>query len=37
MMDITQAFFDRLAERGYEPLLHMASGTLRLDIQGAGS
>ena len=37
MMDTIQAFFERLAERGYEPLLHSVSGTIRWDIQGAGS
>jgi len=37
MMDIAQAFFDRLAERGYEPLLHNASGSIHLDIQDEGS
>lgn len=36
-MDITQAFFDRLNQRGYEPLLHTASGSVRLDIQDEGS
>jgi predicted lipid carrier protein YhbT len=36
-MNITQAFFDRLAARGYEPLLHTTSGTIRLDIQDEGS
>ena len=37
MSDTTQVFFDRLAKRGYEPLLHSISGTIRCDIEGAGS
>ncbi len=37
MSDTTQAFFERLAERGYEPLLHSTSGTIRWDIADAGS
>jgi putative sterol carrier protein len=37
MIDTTQAFFARLAERGYEPLLHSVSGTIRWDIEDAGS
>ena len=37
MSDMTQAFFDRLAERGYEPLLHSVSGTFRWDIEDVGS
>jgi putative sterol carrier protein len=37
MSDTTQAFFERLAERGYEPLLHSISGTIRWDIEDAGS
>lgn len=37
MIDTTQAFFERLAERGYEPLLHSTSGTIRWDIEDAGS
>jgi predicted lipid carrier protein YhbT len=37
MIDMTEAFFTRLAERGYEPLLHSVSGTIRLDIGDAGS
>ena len=37
MSDTTQAFFERLAERGYEPLLHSVSGTIRCDIEDAGS
>jgi putative sterol carrier protein len=37
MSDITQAFFDRLATRGYEPLLHNLSGSFRWDIEDMGS
>ncbi len=37
MSETTQAFFERLAERGYEPLLHSVSGTFRWNIQDAGS
>src|SRR5437588_2999713 len=37
MSDTTQTFFDRLGERGYEPLLHSVSGTIWTDIEGAGS
>ena len=37
MSDTTQAFFEHLAERGYEPLLHSTSGTVRWDIEDAGS
>ena len=37
MSDTTQAFFERLAKRGYEPLLHSVSGTIKSDIEGAGS
>ncbi|HEX6555474.1 MAG TPA: SCP2 sterol-binding domain-containing protein [Ktedonobacteraceae bacterium] len=37
MTDTTQAFFERLAERGYEPLLHSISGTIRWDIEDTGS
>src|SRR6516164_9710027 len=37
MSDTTQAFFERLAQRGYEPLLHSTSGTIRSDIEGAGT
>ncbi|MFL5592065.1 MAG: SCP2 sterol-binding domain-containing protein [Ktedonobacteraceae bacterium] len=37
MSNATQAFFERLAERGYEPLLHSISGTIRWDIEDAGS
>ena len=37
MSDTTQAFFERLAARDYEPLLHSVSGTIQSDIEGAGS
>jgi len=37
MIDTTEAFFARLAQRGYEPLLHNVSGTIRWDIGDAGS
>jgi putative sterol carrier protein len=37
MSDTTQAFFERLGKRGYEPLLHSTSGTIRSDIEDAGS
>ena len=37
MIDTTQAFFDRLAERGYEPILHNVSGTIGCDIEDGGS
>ena len=37
MSDMTQAFFERLAKRGYEPLIHNISGTIRCDIEDAGS
>src|SRR5215467_14418949 len=37
MSDTTQAFFERLAQRGYEPLLHSISGTIHCDIEDAGS
>src|SRR5690348_1834298 len=37
MSDITQAFFERLASHGHEPLLHSVSGTIRCDIGDAGS
>jgi putative sterol carrier protein len=37
MTDTTQAFFEQLAEHRYEPLLHSISGTIRWDIEGAGS
>ena len=31
-----ESFFEALAERGYEPLLRSASGTLRFDLDDAG-
>ncbi len=37
MTDTTQTFFDRLSKRGYEPLLHSTSGTIRWDIADEGS
>jgi predicted lipid carrier protein YhbT len=37
MIDTTQAFFARLAQRGNDPLLHSVSGTIRWDIEDAGS
>ena len=37
MSDTTQAFFERLAKREYEPLLHSVSGTIRTDIEDVGS
>jgi predicted lipid carrier protein YhbT len=37
MSDTTQAFFERLARRDYEPLLHSVSGTIQSDIEDAGS
>lgn len=37
MSDMTQAFFERLAKRDYEPLLHSVSGTFRWDIEDARS
>jgi predicted lipid carrier protein YhbT len=37
MSDTTRAFFERLATRGYEPLLHSVSGTIQSDIEGAGN
>lgn len=37
MIDTTEAFFTRLAQRGYDPLLHSVSGTIRWDISNAGS
>ncbi len=37
MNDTTQAFFERLATRGYEPLLHNISGTIRCNIEDAGN
>jgi len=37
MSDTTQAFFEGLAKRGYEPLLHSVTGTIRWDIEDAGN
>jgi putative sterol carrier protein len=37
MSDTTEAFFERLAKRDYEPLLHSVSGIIRCDIEDAGS
>ena len=37
MSDTTHAFFERLAKREYEPLLHSVSGTIHCDIQDVGS
>ena len=37
MSDTTGEFFTRLAERGYEPLLHSVSGTFHWDIEDAGN
>ena len=37
MNDTTHAFFERLDTRGYEPLLHSVSGTIRCDIEDAGN
>jgi putative sterol carrier protein len=36
-LDATEEFFDALAKRGHEPLLHSASGTVRFDLVGGGS
>src|SRR5690349_21810303 len=33
MSDTTHVFFERLATRSYEPLLHRVSGTIRCDIE----
>ena len=33
MMDATAEFFDALAERGHEPLLEKATGTVRFDLK----
>jgi SCP-2 sterol transfer family len=32
MSTATEQFFTSLADRGYEPLLHRASGTVRVDL-----
>jgi hypothetical protein len=37
MSDTTRVFFERLATRSYEPLLHSVSGTIRCDIEDAGN
>ena len=37
MSDTTHAFFERLAKRDYEPLLHSVSGTIHCDIEDVGS
>ena len=37
MSDTTHVFFERLATRDHEPLLHSVSGTIRCDIEDAGS
>ena len=37
MSDTTHAFFERLATRGYEPLLHGVSGTIRCDVEDVGN
>jgi predicted lipid carrier protein YhbT len=37
MSDTTHIFFERLATRSYEPLLHSVSGTIRCDIEDAGN
>jgi putative sterol carrier protein len=37
MSDATAAFFDALAQRGNEPLLRMARGTVRFDIVSGGA
>jgi putative sterol carrier protein len=36
MDEIIQPFFEQLATRGYEPLLHETSGTYRFDIENNG-
>jgi putative sterol carrier protein len=36
MADRTAAFFDQLAERGHEPLLAKAAGTLRVELVNGG-
>jgi len=32
MTDIVREFFEKLAARGHEPLLHMVSGSLRFEL-----
>jgi putative sterol carrier protein len=36
MADATARFFDALGERGHEPLLEKATGTLRFDLDAGG-
>ncbi|GGK06826.1 hypothetical protein GCM10010123_40710 [Pilimelia anulata] len=33
MSDVTTAFFEELAESGYEPMLRRATGTIRFDLE----
>jgi SCP-2 sterol transfer family len=33
MSETTQSYFELLAQAGYQPLLHLVSGTLRFDIE----
>jgi hypothetical protein len=33
MSETTESYFERLAEADYQPLLHLATGTLRFDIE----
>lgn len=35
--DRIQAFFDDLASKGHEPLLHRATGTVRIDLRTDGA
>ncbi|HLG77539.1 MAG TPA: SCP2 sterol-binding domain-containing protein [Ktedonobacteraceae bacterium] len=37
MANTTTTFFEHLAQRGNEPLLHHVSGSFRFDIAGEGS
>lgn len=37
MDDPVTTFFEKLAEQGYEPLLHAVSGTYRFEIEDKGS
>ena len=32
---MTTAFFSEIAEQGYQPLLHRATGTIRIDLNGS--
>ena len=34
--DASTEFFDELGRRGYEPLLHAATGTVRVDLEQGG-